>query len=325
MIDALATYLPSSAEAPVVRSTPVAFNTVARATTDGLIVAYVDSSPSGANGNADLRVLAGPTQNSAKFRAGASAQFADPGNGDVMVRYGAVTAPIRKDEYYLANQTGPAGDAALVVLGDRSSTLGEPVTGAPASGTAATDGLLLVNLATVGDGPRGSAFGSVDGQRVAACSVHVWGDSGRTCKQASFCMPVRKGQTYQAQAVATSDPIAMHVTWFPLVGITFSAAMQPVIPGTTYPTADAGIVFGYMHCDNGPRGSIVVVVGDDDKSMTVRQAASAHVYWGDDTHIPDAGVSVPISKGEHYRVEQQWSWGEPQAQFFWLPIKDAPA
>jgi hypothetical protein len=77
------------------------------------------------------------------------------------------------------------------------------------------------------------------------------------------------------------------------------------------------------HCDNGPRGTIRVRVGDDISAVSsapVVQAASAHVYGGSDTYASDAAVAVPIAQGQSYVVEPEWTTGTPVARLFWFPL-----
>lgn len=231
----------------------VAFNVVSNAATDGLLVAFVDASPDDEqDGEADLSVSAGADQDALVARAGSHAQFVQ--GWGMWVRYGAVTAPIRKDEHYLAAAPEPAATGALLRLGDRPDSLGPPVPGAPAFATATEDGLLLVTLATDSDGARGSAYGTINGQRVSACSVHAFAGHQRRFTHGSFCMPVRRGQAYRVEVIETSATVRMTATWYPLAGLTFSGKAEQVKPSVTYTPEGPGLVFGHLHTDNGPRG-----------------------------------------------------------------------
>jgi hypothetical protein len=298
----------------------VAFNTVSKAATDGLLVAFVDASPDDErDGEVDLSVSAGATRHSIVPRAGSHAQFVE--RWGVWVRYGAVTVPIRKGEHYRAAAPAANATGSLLRLGDRPDSLGPPVVDAPATASATEDGLLLVNLTTDTDGARGSAYGTVNGQRVAGCSVHAFAGHQRRSTHAGFCMPVRRGQAYRVEVVETSATLTMTATWYPLAGLTFPAKATRIEPSAIYAPDGAGLVFGYLHTDNGPRGVVRLWAGRDARSMTVRQAAAAHQCYGVDPYLPDAGLAVPISHGECYCLEQVWSAPTPDARFFWLSVE----
>lgn len=301
---------------------PATFNAVTQAASDGLLVAFVDASADDEHdGEADLSVSVGATQDSIAAHAGSHAQFVK--RWGMRVRYGAVTAPIRKDEYYLAAAPEAVATGALLQLGDRPDSLGTPVRNLDPSGTAAEDGLLLVSLTTDGDGARGSAYGTVNGQRVSSCSVHAFAGHQRRFAQGSFCMPVRRDQAYVVGVIETHLTLSMTATWYPLAGLTFPTKAQQVEPGVTYTPDGPGLVFGSLHTDNGPRGVARVLAGPDADALTVRQATATHQWYKDDTYVPDAGMTVPIGQGESYRLEQEWSVPEPDTQFLWLALQSS--
>jgi hypothetical protein len=332
---AMAAYLASPAPPSPPVQAPVSFGTVQQATSDGFIVAYVDASPTGQSGSSALALRAENSENPQQIRAGGAARY-DNENREpcVWLEYASATAPIEQGEYYVADQVDPSaqGYAQFVPLG--GGLRFGAVTPADLSGTAASDGFLVVNLAgTAGaEGQTATAMGTLAGQWVSACSVEsvdrfiagrdeqLWG---------SFCMPVPNGQAYEVQLVSywgDNSGTVLGAVWIPLMGTAFPTAIQTRDLSRAYTAENDGILFGRLHCDDGNRGSLLVrvtYVGADPStvgSAPVLQATSAHQFQQEGIYGTDEAVTLPVTKGQTYQIEPQWTSGNLDAPFFWLDL-----
>jgi hypothetical protein len=203
----------------------------------------------------------------------------------------------------------------------------------PDSRVASSDGLLVVDQTYENPGTAGSdiVLGVSDGQVVAGCSVELSGADFDPveAQYASFCMPVRNGTRYNVIGGAADDTPAQEWTagmFFPFVGSVFPNAPEERDIDTTYTAQSDGLLFGHLHCEEGPRGSILVRVGAADSDPTqapALQAASAQRFGGASVYIIEASIIVPLGKGQTYHVESQWTADAPQPSLFWIDL--APA
>jgi hypothetical protein len=323
--------------------TTVQPDTVQQADGDGLLVAFVGI-PTGQSGSSFLRLIADASMNPEQERASASVWY--DGGSDMYaawwIQYASATSPVKRGEYYVMPAANPGAVASGLFLPFPSGvSLGAPntVIFATREGwTATSDGLLVVDLTWEDPTVEGdqTLLGTSAGQIVAGCSV------GRAFQEdafevyvteynASFCMPVRNGTQYNVTGGAANEdpgPVFASGQFFPFLGSVFPNGPEEREIDRTYSAQGDGLLFGHVHCDNGPRGSMLVHVGEpnaDPLQRPAMQAASVHRYDDRDIAIQEASVMVPVAKDQTYHVESQWTVSAPRPSLFWIDLAPSGA
>jgi hypothetical protein len=300
---------------------------------DSIVVGVV-SVPHGPRGTIELR---SEHSGSPRKVLGAAAAHHYVGDyHDNWVRQNSTTAPVRKGDHllvrYESNDGQPAVSLRSLQFGATGGddvgaatpvALGKPV-------TTASDGLLVCALNCTKEGERGGAAATIDGVEAAACSGHWNPPSHRYIPRASFCLPVRRGETYAVTARPTWGTPVVEATFIPLVGAIGLGEREPreADAPPVFTAEDDGLLVGWSHANNGTRGDVTVYAGFD--ADEVRQgtapvvaAMSAHAnhsdeWWG--VWIDDAFVCVPVMKGESCLAVRNDTWGKPVVRLWWVPL-----
>lgn len=221
---------------------------------------------------------------------------------------------------------------------DNSPTaLGAPVplsTAGPVTGTAATDGFLLISLVQGGDGARGTATVTVAGNLRGAASIHYYPNDDVHYRQESMLVPICNGEQYVLDYQTTFGTVTFAAQWIPLSGaLAFQPAQQLLAyqtpsqnPQTVAAKAETdGILIlvldgrnsdgaqGYGTLQLSEKGSDL----DDDATMA---GTSIHFYPGADTWLPCNSATLPVPKGWSYQVTVSWSFDSFPVTAYWVPL-----
>ena len=281
-------------------------------------------------GRGTIEATAGP------LAVQASAHFYT--SGDRWARMASFVVPAAKGVDALAEASpssppSPSTSLFQCLLGPSSDA---PFFGAVApsgsSGTATSDGFMVVTVAQSANGDRGFATLTVGATLRGACSMHYYTNGDTYYPENSFCVPITQGETWALTTTTTSGAPKFTSNWVPLQDLSMQT-MSMRGAGTVYTANTDGFLVAVLNATDGGRATVQLqsaARSADLPNMPVYSCASVHFYPEHDTYLPCNAAMLPVQKGQVYQSQVIVTSGKLNggsitdgnitATLYWVPL-----
>ncbi|MFO0555877.1 MAG: MAC/perforin domain-containing protein [Polyangiaceae bacterium] len=193
--------------------------------------------------------------------------------------------------------------------------------------TLASDGFLVGVVNCTGNNSRANLAVALREGIFAECSAHYDKDDDEWVSCASVCLPVQAGESASFYTSALSGTPTFSTFFVPIQGATgvVGAMMQTAYNQIIQAETDGFLVALLVETASGDKATVSVFVASDPSDLAdtdgyrPRLATSIDYDTGENRRIQYNTITVPIAKGEWYKVDLQKT-GKPQLQIRWIPI-----
>lgn len=182
-------------------------------------------------------------------------------------------------------------------------------------------GFVQANIRETRNGDRGYILGFdddvMDPKQLRTCaSQHYYTDSDVWASSASFLLPVVQGSTYKTTAMETSGNPAMNARFIGFGNTEVSAlgGYETIQTNRDIVAQEDGFVVACLYAGtDGDRGYLNGIIGGK-----IYAGSSVHVYGESDHIVPYNGFTMPVRKGDPYRVQYTPTSGKPTVYAFFV-------
>jgi hypothetical protein len=197
--------------------------------------------------------------------------------------------------------------------------------------TPGSDGFIAAWIESAQNGARGEIHcAQVAGQQrtlLAASSMHEWGGDDIHVPCNSFCLPVRKGDTYD-MVLYNSDGLALNAKAYFLPmsdSLRFFKPYDQRQGNLTYHATDSDgfLVACIGVAGDGDRAFVTLHSHPDEQMLDSRgglASTSMNFYPLANTYVPFNTAMIPVAKGNSYKAQFVITSGNPHLYLNWIPL-----
>lgn len=309
-----------------------AINKVEKSSRDGFLISKVFTKSNG--GRSHTEGLIGESQGDLQFKLGASQHYYFDQNNHIGTS--TLCMPVYDSAYFESKFHISSSDSGIenqfFSLDNRESrTLGDylPVD----FGTEITmpvDGFVVASInGFQSNGSRSyiTGFQKINGEtkQMIGASQQFNGDS-LWVPMNSFCMPVKANTDFKVDYVATAGFPEGKAYFIPIIdNVEFGD--KPLYRNTNsiYTAETDGFLVGFIQ--DGADGNRAYLDAfssnnqDNLKNESPIASASVHFHYGGDRHIGQNAITIPVPKGNFYKLALTNTWGHCNVTAYWIPIQ----